>query len=143
MADERLRISVSEDYATALGRAAYVFSWTEWAAVWCCERMDAGFVEKAKTLTAGQIADRLVHLMGKRPANAAEWQRCVDAAAEFKRITKRRNDIVHANPGTAPDGAQNLFRHGSQWTAASVGDLADEFAKCGMELNDIFHNVAL
>lgn len=116
MKDDRLRVPVEDGYVAALGRAAYVFSSAEWNAVYCCEKLEPGFVQKAVKLTAGQIADKLVSLMNKRPATATDRQQCIDVAAEFKRLTGRRNDLMHANPGTAPGGEQQLFRHGTQWT---------------------------
>jgi hypothetical protein len=142
MKDERLRVPVGEDYVAALGRATYVFSYTEWVAAYCCEKMESGFVGKLRTnkMTAGNIADKLVSLVGKRPAGP-DTQRCVDAAAEFKRLTLRRNDLIHSNPGTAPSGDQQLFRHGNAWTVQSINDVADEFATNGIELNDIYHKV--
>jgi hypothetical protein len=141
MKGDRLRVPVEDAYVTALGRAAYVFSSVEWNAVYCCEKLETGFVQKAVKLTAGQIADKLLSLMKKRPARAVDWQRCVDAAAEFKRLTRRRNDLMHANPGTAPNGEQQLFRHGAQWTAQAVDDVADEFAANGIILNELYYRV--
>jgi len=141
MKDDRLRIAVADDYVAALGRAAYVFAWSEWAAVYCCERMEPGFAGRAAALTSGQIANRLVNLAKFRSEDASDRQRCLAAALEFKRLTRRRNDLVHANPGAALDGAQQLFRHGASWTVQAVNDVADEFAAGGIELNDLYHNV--
>lgn len=141
MKGDRLRVPVEDAYVAALGRAAYVFSSAEWNAVYCCEKLETGFVQKAAKLTAGQIADKLLSLMKKRPATVPDWQRCIDAAAEFKRLTGRRNDLMHANPGTAPNGEQQLFRHGAQWTTNAVDDVADEFAANGISLNDIYYRV--
>ena len=140
MKDDRLRIVVDDDYVTALGRAAYVFSSTEWMAVHCCEMLEKGFVQKATQMTAGQIADKLVSLVDTLPSGPNK-QRCVVAAEEFKRLTGRRNDLIHSNPGTAPAGEQQLFRHGTAWPVQSINDIADEFAANGIELNEIYYKV--
>ena len=60
-------------------------------------------------------------------------QRCVVAA--------ERNDLIHNNPGTAPAGEQQLFRHGTAWPVQSINDIADEFAANGIELNEIYYKV--
>jgi hypothetical protein len=143
MKDDRLRVPVSDEYVAALGRAAYVFSYCEWCATNCGEKLEPGFTQNALRLkyTAGDIANRLACLMSRRPADAPARERGIAAAAEFRRLTGRRNDLLHSNPGTAPDGEQGLFRHGSQWTVQKVNDVADEFAANGIELNEIHHRV--
>lgn len=62
-------------------------------------------------------------------------------AAEFKRLVSKRNDLVHANPGTAPNGDQRLFRKGGEWTIELVNDAADEFAAASGPLNHHIHDV--
>ena len=142
MKDDRLRVAVDAVYVAALGRATYVFASTEWMAAYCCEKMESGFVGKLRTnkMTAHNIAEKLVSLVGKRPA-VPDKQRCVNAAAEFKRLALRRNDLIHSNTGSAPRGGQHLFRHGEKWTVQSINDVADEFAANGIELNHIYFKV--
>jgi hypothetical protein len=91
MKDDRPRVAVDAVYVAALGRAMYVFASTEWMAACCCEKMESGFVGKLRTnkMTAYNIAVKLVSLVGKRLA-APDKQRCVNAAAEFKRLALRR-----------------------------------------------------
>ncbi len=61
--------------------------------------------------------------------------------AEFKRMVGRRNDLMHANPATASNGDQRLFRYGAEWTIAKVNDAADEFVATGGPLNHHLHNL--
>jgi hypothetical protein len=76
-------------------------------------------------------------------ASGPAQQRLSAAAAEFSRIVKVRNDLVHSNPATAPGREQWLNRRGDFWTPELVDIAADDFAANGIELNDIFHNLVL
>lgn len=44
MANERLLIPQDADYFHALGLAAVAFARLEWDAVWCCERLQKGYI---------------------------------------------------------------------------------------------------
>lgn len=76
MENDRLRIHVDAPYAEALGRASIVFASAEWMAVYCCEKMQANYVQKLAKKTAGNIADDLNRLAGKLAAGP-ERQRSV------------------------------------------------------------------
>ena len=52
------------------------------------------------------------------------------AADDFRSLVGTRNNLVHAKPCTAADGAQALFRHGEQWTLAELEGAADAFTAC-------------
>ncbi len=139
MKDDRLRVPIDSVYVEALGRATYVFATLEWDAVWCCERMEPGYIRKLSRKTAGVIADDLVSLSKKRPS-AQLRKDCLGPASEFKSLVEVRNGIVHGKPGTAPSGEQRLFRDGNAWTPAMINDAADSFAACSSLLNALLYN---
>jgi hypothetical protein len=136
--DDRLRVPIDEPYLHALGLATICFARLEWDAVWCCERAQPGYIQTVTTKTAGQIANDLIYLAANHPQPPIVASLGV-AAAEFKRLVARRNDLVHSNPGTATSGEQRLFRRGAEWTIAMVGELADEFVAAGSPLNAHHH----
>ena len=138
MKDARLRVTLDRDYAAALGLALYCFATLEWNAVWCCERIEAGSVDELEERTAGRVADTLVHLAGQLAPS--EPQADLHAAAiRFRDLVATRNNLVHAKPGTAHDGTQALFRHGDQWTAAELANIADQFTTCSNRLNQALY----
>ena len=140
MNDERLRIPVHPDYTSALGVAVYCFASLEWNAVWCCERIEPGSIESLEDRTAGRVADTLLHLVkGLKPSQ--EQLELEGAAADFRFLVGTRNNLVHAKPGTAPDGAHVLLRHGDQWTLAELMRVADAFAACSLRLDRAWHGL--
>lgn len=147
--DDRLRVSVDEPYLSSLGLALFVFARLEWEAVYLVEIIYGrkhnpasitGYVGSVGAKTAGQIANDLTQAVAGM--SDAKLKAAVEPhAVEFARLVRRRNDLMHANPATAPNGDQRLFRHGSQWTIPEVDDLADEFSACQIEMNDLHHKV--
>jgi len=140
MKDERLRMPVNPDYASALGLAVYCFASLEWNAVWCCERIEPGSIESLEDRTAGRVADTLLHLL-KGLGSFGEQLELQSAAADFRFLVGTRNNLVHAKPGTTPDGMHGLFRHGDQWTLAELEGVADAFAECSIRLNQALHGL--
>jgi hypothetical protein len=135
MKDERLKIPVLPDYASALGLAIYCFADLEWNAVWCCERLEPGSIENLEDRTAGRVADTLLHLV-KRLRSSSEQTELGYAAADFRFLVGTRNNLVHAKPGKTHDGAQGLFRHGDPWTLVELEGVADAFAACSTRINN-------
>ncbi|HEY0028533.1 MAG TPA: hypothetical protein VGC35_11740 [Allosphingosinicella sp.] len=133
MKDERLRITVHVDYASALGLAVYCFASLEWNAVQCCEAMEPGSVEDLEERTAGRVADTLAHLAKRRPETAGKLA-LQAAASDFRFLVGTRNNLVHAKPGTARDGSAGLFRLGDHWALAELEGVADAFAACSARL---------
>lgn len=140
MKDERLRVPIDDAYLHAVGLATICFARLEWNAAWCCEKMRAGYLNNIGTKTAGQIANDLVALAGAHP-NPPVVASLGQPAAEYKRLVGKRNDLVHSNLGTSPNGDQRLFRKGGEWTLDLVNDVADEFAAASGPLNHHIHNV--
>jgi hypothetical protein len=88
--------------------------------------------------TAGGIAKKFVHLASTLPAGP-DKDECRAAAEEFQQLVERRNALLHAKPGTASGGEQQLFRNGTPWTVDMIEDSADEFATSGIRLNALLH----
>lgn len=140
MSDDRLRVTLDAPYANALGVAMFCFARCEWDAVWCCERLQPGFIAtiEPKKKTAGTIAKDLLRLADSIPDNDLRFH-CHEVAKEFDSLVLERNGLLHGKPGTAKDGAQRLFRHGSAWTIETVDALSDAFTRCQVKLNDLVH----
>ncbi len=99
-----------------------------------------GYVSSVGAKTAGQIANVLTQVVAG--ISDAKLKALVEPhAVEFAGLVKRRSDLMHANPTTAPNGDQRLIRHSTQWTIPEVDDLADEFSACQIEINDLHHKV--
>ena len=139
MKDDRLRIPFEASYVEALGRALYVFAYTEWNAVYCCERMRKNYLHTVSRKTAGQIANDLVTLVKRRPDPKLRAD-CLGPAEEFQRCVLVRNGLVHSNPATGPAGEQRLFRQGVAWTPEMIDNAADEFAACDIALSHLLYN---
>lgn len=135
---DRNRIPVDDPYVMALGRATYVFATLEWNAVWCCERMQAGYIRGLGRKTAGIIAADFHRLSQRRPTEQAR-NACVPPAEEFKRLVVLRNGILHGKPGTAPGGEQRLFRDGAACSISDLENAADAFGMCGIALNALLY----
>jgi len=142
MKDDRLRVPIDEPYLYSVGLATICFARLEWDAVWCCEKLQPGYVQTIGTekKTAGRIATDLINLAAAH-SDAAIKASLGHAAAEFKRLVGRRNDLLHANPSTAAGGDQRLIRNDSVWTIPMVNDLADEFVAASLPLNDHLHRL--
>jgi hypothetical protein len=140
MSDDRLRVTLDAPYASALGLAMFCFARCEWDAVWCCERLQPGFIAtiEPKRKTAGIIAKDLLRLVTSIADNDLRLH-CQEIANEFDSLVLERNALLHGKPGTATAGAQRLFRHGSVWTIETVDALSDSFTRCQVRLNDLVH----
>jgi hypothetical protein len=139
MKDDRIRIPLAADYASALGVAAYCFASCEWNVVWCCERIKPGALQKIikEKLTAGGIAKRFTDLI-RNMAASKERKELEALAVEFARLVEVRNGIAHGKPCTAPSGEQRL----SSTSIVEIADLeraADEFAACSISLNAVLY----
>lgn len=140
MANDRLRVPIDDPYLHALGLATVCFARLEWNAVWCGEKIQPGYIRTVRKKTAGQIATDILRMAAGHP-NPAIVLSLGAAAADFKALVGRRNDLVHANPGTAKSGEQRLFRNGAEWTIDTINNLSDEFVVVGGVLNNHFHNL--
>ena len=138
MKGDRLRINCENGYIQALGLAMFTFARLEWAAVWCAEKIEPGCINRLADRTAGNIARKLVELAPLAPDDARR-EKLIEAAEEFVRLVGRRNDIAHAKPCTAPDGAQRLDRRGEILTVEVIDAASDDFVACEVVLVELLH----
>lgn len=140
MTDDRLLVPQDPEYFTAVGLAMIAFARLEWDAVWCCQRLDPGYIPtiEAERKTAGRIARDLTRMFRNvtdRPLRA----RIVPFAVEFGEVVEQRNGLMHGKPGTAANGDQRLFRNNHEWTIEAVNDFADRCVRAGRPLNALLH----
>lgn len=129
---------VEDDYIKSIGRATYVFACLEWNVVYCCERIEPGCLPHIMVRTAGLIADAFV----QRASGLADPDlraECQAEAIEFKRLVRRRNDLMHSNPGMNPEDKQRLFREGAPLEIKDIDRMADEFAAHALVLNALLY----
>lgn len=140
MSDEQLRIPQDNEYFHAVGMAAVAFARLEWNAVWCCERLEAGYINTIETnkKTAGTIG-RDLRTMFSRVSDGVLRSRIEPLAADFSAIVEDRNGLLHGKPGTALNGDQRLFRHGFEWTVGAINDFSDWCAKVSLPLNNLLY----
>ncbi|MDM7929330.1 hypothetical protein [Blastomonas fulva] len=140
MQNDRKRISIDDQYAQALGLAAYCFAICEWNAVWSAERLQPGYINTIEPLrkTAGVIANELIDLVNAI-SDPALKSICLAPSVEFQRLVRDRNGLLHGKPGTAPNGDQRLFRRGQEWTTIAIDTFADEVSACSILLNEMAH----
>ncbi len=138
MQNARNRIQIDEEYAHALGLAAYCFATCEWNAAWSAERLQPGYIGTIEPLrkTAGSIANDLANLVNAigDPALKAI---CLPPTLEFNRLVQQRNALLYGKPGSAPNGDQRLFRNGQAWTTLAINTFSDDVAACSILLNEM------
>ncbi len=100
MKDDRLRVPIDDEYLRAVGLALFGFARLEWSAVYCCEKINSGYLNNVALKTAGQIAIDLIANAKNHPDVAIQLSLGA-ASTNFQSLVKQRNDLVHANPGTA------------------------------------------
>lgn len=141
MSDDRLRVPQDSDYFHAIGLAAIAFARCEWDAVWCCHRLQAGYIQtiEAERKTAGIIAKDTRRLF-LRIIDGDLRAKSVPFADEFKVIVADRNALMHGKPGTAKNGNQRLFRDGSELSIDDVNNFSDRCVRVAGHLNALLHN---
>jgi hypothetical protein len=141
MSNDRLRIPQDAEYFQAVGLAAVAFARLEWDSVWCCERLEPGFINtiESQKKSAGIIANDLKKLFS-RVSDASFKSRIAPFADEFEAIVRERNGLMHGKPGTAANGDQRLFRHSLEWSIEAVHEFSDRCVRAGMPLNALLYD---
>ncbi|MBR0560494.1 hypothetical protein [Neokomagataea anthophila] len=141
MPDDRRRIPQDPTYFQAIGLAAVAFARLEWDAVWCCERLELGYIDTidAEKKTAGRIASDLIKLFS-RVTDPNIRSKIEPFSLEFKKIVLDRNGILHGKPGSLPNGDQRLFRSGVPWTIEAVDEFSDRCTRASLPLNALLNN---
>lgn len=140
MTDERKLVQLDGAYIAALGLAVFTFARCEWQAVWCCERIKPGALDKivSKRMTAGQIAKHFADLVRNMPKSRKRGY-LLGASKEFTAIVDMRDRIVHGKPCTALDGAQRLNDANGIIETHDLEAAADAFTSCANRLNELFY----
>lgn len=135
------RVPVTQGYAEALGRAAYIFSYLEWGIVWLAETMSPGFLERVSGMTAGTIAREFDTLVQSCAANDADALRRLSST--FAHLVKDRNALLHGVPYTAQGGEQRLLHLGPNgrrdWTEKLVREAGRRFELAALEASQLLH----
>ena len=61
------------------------------------------------------------------------------AADEFSKLAKRRNELLHVQPGSLGEGRQRVFRDGMPWEVTKIDDAADDFTECNDRLINLYN----
>lgn len=139
--NDRLRIPQDNEYFQAIGLAAVAFARLEWEAVWCCEKLQPGYIHtiEPEMKTAGKIGIDLENLFS-RVSDAALRTKIKPYAIEFRKVVKERNGLLHGKPATSQDQKQRLFRHESEWTIDAVNTFSDRCVVAAVPLNSLLSN---
>jgi hypothetical protein len=139
--ERQRKVSVDDGYITALGRAAYTYSYLEWGSVWLAEKLRPGFLQRVSGMTAGTIArefERAATDCGDADAPALQA-----LATIFIDLVGDRNALLHGLPYTANGGEQRLLHLGPKgrrdWTEELILDAARRFETAAADANRLLH----
>jgi hypothetical protein len=65
MKNDRLRFTLDNPYAVALGRAVFAFARLEWDAVWCCNKLEPGYIDNLAGLETAARRGRLMKSLSR------------------------------------------------------------------------------
>ena len=83
------------------------------------------------------MAGKLVALTRDHLSSSPEQQELHNEAVKFQKLAKRRNELLHVQPGgTSTDNAQRLFRDGLPSEIETINEAADDFTECNSRLRD-------
>lgn len=148
-ANDRNRITVSQEYASSLGRATFCFAVLEWMVVCCCERIHPGYMSylslpPKKQKTAGWISSDFISYADALDDVTAYKNDLAMLAEDFDSLVLRRNDLIHAipctalGPGTTAE-KQKLSRGVMIWSTEAIDQFADDVTACNIRLNDLYY----
>ena len=144
LTEQSHRLPVAEDYLSALGRAAYNFSYLEWAVIWLAETLQPGFLQMASTMTAGEIVKKFAIVVEKVDETDQDKARLQILDRNFSDLVTIRNRLMHGNPHTVLNGEQRLLydgKHGRKdWTIDSMKDFSSCTATASIEIRELLHN---
>ena len=141
----RPRIVADPTYVQALGQAFNNDTYLEWVVIWTIVRLSSdGFdsVPKGKHATGGVIARALEKAIESTtpPLEDGLRRRLLTFYEAFDDALDSRNNLLHAHPFTAPDGAQQLLGSGHlEWPIETVHEAAKLFEEAAIMGNDIFY----
>ena len=136
------RITADPAYLQALGQAFYNFTYLEWVVIWTIVKLSAnGFDSVPRGQTASYIAAAFIKALDttypplppKLRLELAQFHKA------YLEATKTRNQLLHAHPYTAQDGAQQLGSRGVEWPIMNIHEAAKQFEDAAIMGNDVFH----
>jgi hypothetical protein len=99
---------------TALGQAVFSYALLEYSIIWILEKLSPGFLGAYRAsfrATASKLASDLEgqanSLFASKPQLAEKLK---SLHSDFVELGRRRNDLLHANPASSPQGDQILIR---------------------------------
>jgi hypothetical protein len=97
-------------YIEALGPAVFNFGILENSITGIIERLEQGYLNKyvSQKKTAGKVAKDFAQAIGRAQGHVAAAE-LTDIYNTFVGLKDRRDKLLHANPGIAADGAQQMF----------------------------------
>lgn len=138
------RIPVEDEYLIALGRATYNFTYLEWGIVWLTEILNPGFLARAESMTAGQIAREFEQQVDKLDENIQDKNYLNQLASTFLNLKNKRNELLHGNPYTAENGEQRLLYSSAStrqdWTISEIVEVARSFEDAAIKAGSLLHN---
>jgi hypothetical protein len=140
------RVPCDAQYIEALGYAVYNFATLEFNVAYIIERLEPGYLQEyiSNEKTAGDVAKDLAQAKQRAEAQghtaAAELRDIYNAFVDLK---NRRNKLLHANPTTAPSGAQQLhyLALSIAWDLDAVHQSATDFAAAAEKANSLLYGV--
>jgi hypothetical protein len=136
------RIQCDANYIEALGRAVYNFAMLEFDVAYIIERLEPGYLRKyvSQRKTAGSVAKDFAEAIVRAHGHAAAAE-LPDIYNAFVDLKDRRNELLHANPNTAPDGTQALYYQADQiaWELDLVRQAATDFAAAADKANSLLY----
>ena len=136
---ERPKIPVADEYVSALGRAAYNFSYLEWGVVWLAETLSPDFLKRVPGMTAGMIANEFQALANRcSEPDASELQ---SLGSTFKSLVADRNALFHGVPYTAANDEQRLLHIGPtgrrDWSVEAICHAGGKFEEAALQAKSI------
>jgi hypothetical protein len=98
-------------YLTELGRAIFRFAVLEYRVMYILEKLSPGYIHTYRG--SRDSASDIARDLKREIRNVADTTLATQMAllhSEFCKLIKQRNDLLHANPATAPNGDQILIR---------------------------------
>ncbi len=136
------RFQCDEQYIEALGRAALNFAVLEYSVAHIIEGLQPGYLREyiSQRKTARRVAEDFAQAIERAKGDAAEAE-LTAIYNTFDALKDRRDKLLHANPMTAPDGAQ-VLRHQARdilWDLNTVRQAATDFAAAAEKAGRLLH----
>ena len=136
------RLLADQAYIEALGRAFYAFTYLEWVVIWTIVKLSSdGFASVPRGKSAIHIANAFAGAIARTspPPSRTLRRNLVKFEESYRSAISTRNQLLHAHPYTAPDGAQQLRGGSHEWPIARVYEALEEFEAAAIAGNAIFH----